>query len=67
MGRPSASKGPQGWPQGSKKKSKKLEIEHFGTDLGCFGGDFGTVLEYFRHDFGKNKFREFGVEKLTFK
>ena len=43
-GRPSASKGPQGWPQGSKKKSKKSgKIENFGTDLGWFGGDFGMV------------------------
>ena len=34
----------------SKTKSKKNE--HFGTDLGWFGGDFGMVWGYFRDDFG---------------
>ena len=36
-----------------EKMSKKFEIfENFGTDLGWFGGDFGTVWEYFRDGFG---------------
>ena len=53
MGRPSASKGPQVWPQGSEEKSKIIEnIENFGTDLRWFGNHFGTVWGYFRTDFG---------------
>ena len=27
-------------------------IEHFGTDVGWFGGDFGMVRGYFREGFG---------------
>ena len=52
--RPSASKGPQGWPQGSNKKNLKSSknIENFGTDLGLFGADLGTVWGHFRDDFG---------------
>ena len=34
----------------STKKSEK--IENFGTDLGWFGGDLGTVWGYFWDDFG---------------
>ena len=33
-----------------RKKSKICE--NFGTDLGWFGGDFGTVWGYFRDGFG---------------
>ena len=32
------------------KKSEK--IDNFGTDLGWFGGDLGTVRGYFRDGFG---------------
>ena len=36
-----------------EKMSKKFEIfENFGTDLGWFGGDFGTVWGYFRDGLG---------------
>ena len=53
-------------------RTKKIEkIENFGTDLGCFGGDLGTVWGHFRHDFGpilkKSKIRKFRIEKLKFK
>ena len=37
----------------NRKMSKKLKIpENFVTDLGWFGGDFGTVWGYFRDGFG---------------
>ena len=36
-----------------EKMSKKIDIfESFGTDVGWFGGDFGTVWGYFRDGFG---------------
>ena len=49
-----------------EKMSKIFEIfENFGTDLGWFGGDFGTVWEYFRDDFGPTlKHRKFEGPEL---
>ena len=39
--------------KGTNKCRKKIEMfEKFGTDLGWFGGDFGTVWGYFRDGFG---------------
>ena len=40
---------PKVGPTGQKKTKN---IDNFWTDLGCFGGDFGTVWEYFRDDIG---------------
>ena len=35
-----------------KNVDKFRFFENVGTDLGCFGGDFGTVWGYFRDGFG---------------
>ena len=50
----------------SEKMSKQIEFfESFGTDLGWFGADFGTVWEYFRDDFGPSlKTRKIESSKL---
>ena len=56
MDRPSASKGPQGWPQGSKKNRKNLEKskkwDGFRTVWGRFWDGLGVILGRFGDIFG---------------